>query len=816
MARRKKLPEDLVEKKKVFEKVAENLETLPADEFLKENFLPYAWSFTLARALSDVSGLKPVQRRILYTMYKSGLKPSANRSKVATLAGSVLAYHPHGDSSVVDALKNLARPHVFRVPLIDGKGDFGAPGTPGAAGRYIEARLNNAAWLNVEEIDEHAVAMMPNYDNTKEEPQRIPVRWPVSVINGGSGMAVGYASNMPSHNPTEIMEACKALLLHPEMTHEELQNIVTGPDFNMGGTITSTDGVSKYLSTGSGSFKIRGNYEIIQRPRGAWRIEFDEIPFGTYPEKIITQMHDKQTSKNLFQDVAEFKDLSDRKNPIRIVIDTKSNTNYKKVLQELFKHTDLESTFSANMTTIVENHPVQSPMKDLLLDFIQFRKTCVKNKTRYNMGKKKHRSHLVDGLLVVLLDIDKAIAIIRNSEDSAEAKTLLQKQFNIDENQAEYVLSLQLRRLTKMDNVELEKEKKTLIEQINYMEKLLQDEKTLVEYLLKEFDETLTVIGDERKTEINNMSSEELAEQEKMIAKTLREENKNILCYVTRFENGLLLKTEEPFVYSLGEKSLKNGVIKEQFKVKSKEHISLVFDDGYAYSIPLSYLPFNSPIHADNVGVPNHEDTTLVAIAKNTVLKTDIGLVLATELGDVKIVRPELPEKEEFIVYNLNPGDRIVEGMWLGRSLTDSYFVSITNDSQILAYDATSVRPTGVTAGGVKSHKLRSDKEKIISFTWVPKLRESDVFIVSQSQHSLKLTQLAQIPPKGRGSQGVLLHKYKKGETSIQQACTGKNLLISVGEANRSLPLPPLSDRARTGIDFNLHSSFGYSEPIIM
>lgn len=817
MAKRKKIAvEDLEEKKKIFEKIADNLEIVPADVFLKENFIPYSWSQVLSRALSDVSGLKPVQRRILYTMYKKGLKHTANRSKVATLAGGVLEYHPHGDASVMDALKNLARRHVFRVPLIDGKGDFGEPGTPGAAGRYIEARLSKAAWLNVEEIDEHAVTMIPNYDNTTEEPAKLPVKWPVALINGGSGIAVGYASNMPSHNPTEIMTLCKALLENPDMSLDDVREIVKGPDFNMGGTITTIDGVNEYLDTGAGSFKIRANFEVTQRPRGSWRIEFNEIPFGTWPEKIITQIQSQVEKNNRFTEIANYKDLSDRKHPIRVVIDTKSNVNYKQVLQDLFKYTDLEISFAANMTTIIDHKPVQTSMKELVQNFIDFRKLCVFNKTRYNLGRKESRLHLIEGLLKVLVDIDKAIEIIRGSEDSNEAKTKLQEAFNIDEKQADYVLSLQLRRLTKMDSLELDNEKKTITEEINYMNSLLTDENVLKEYLTNEFDETLKVIRDERKTEITGLTEEEFAEQMKMMNRSLKEASKNTICYVTRFQNGTLLKSEEPFVYGDNERALGNSPIIEQLKVKTQENITLVFSDGSAHSIPLSYLGFNIPVTTDKIGLTKNSGVKLVALGKNSPLKTDVGMLLATVNGEVKIVKPELPTKDEFTVYNLLDGDSILTGFWLGKTLTDTYFASISSDSQMLLYDATSVRPTGINAGGVKSHKLRTDKDKIVAFNIVSKSNLNSTFTISQSQHSLKLTPTAQIPPKGRGSMGVALHKFKRTETSLKNAYTGTNIVASYGNANKTVPLPKLTDRARVGDDFEMPIVLGLREASIM
>lgn len=812
MAKKKRIKDDdFLEKQKKFENIADNLEIVPADRFLKENFLPYAWSYNLDRALTDVTGLKPVQRRILYTMFRNGLKPTANRGKVAKLAGNVLEYHPHGDASIAEALKNIARPHIFRVPLIDGKGDFGSPGTPGAAGRYIEARLNRAAWINVEEISENAVRMIPSYDNKGEEPLHIPVKWPVSIINGGSGIAVAFSANMPSHNPTEIMEACRKLLVDPELSVTKLQKIILGPDFNMGGTITAIDGVKDYLETGSGTFKIRANYEVTPKPRGVHRIEFYEIPFGTSPEKIIEDIQ-KAIDKDKLKDVDVFKDLSDLKHPIRVIVETKPKANYKKVLQELFKVTSLETNFAANITTIVDNRPVQSPMRDLLLNFIDFRKSCVKNKSKFKLGKLSDRLHLVEGLLLTLLDIDKAIKIIRGSDNSDIANEELQKAFKLDKTQADHVLSLQLRRLTKMDKVELDNEKITIEETIAKLKELLENEEVMVQYLDNEFKETIKVIGDERKTDIVNMTSEEVAEAQKLALKEAREAEKNNPCYVTRFANGTLLKTHEEFAYP---NDNNYGPIVEQIKMKTQENIVIVGNMGDAVLIPLSYLIFDHLSELDSIGIDLGNSTKIVALGKETLSKNDTGILIGTKLGEVKIVKPQYPNKETFTVYNLSEGDEIVNGYWLGRALTNRHIVSVTKDNFVLMYEISPIRPSGANAGGVRGHKLK-DGDHVISFNIVPSKSDVNSFVVSQTNMTIKLTPISDIAPKGRGSQGMALHRFKKGETHLVNSYAGNGIIINLDKSFKSINMPPATKRAGSGVDFALPVIFGLSQVEVM
>lgn len=803
MARKTKAnSEDLVLKKKKFEKIAGNLEEIPVEKFLKDNFLPYAWSYSLDRALSNVTGLKPVQRRILYTMYKDGLTPNSGRSKVATLAGRVLAYHPHGDASVADALKNLARPHIFRVPLIDGKGDFGVPGTPGAAGRYIEARLNRAAWINVEELAENAVSMVPNYDNQTTEPVNIPVKWPVSLINGGSGIASGYASNMPSHNPSEIMKACKALLRNPATTDAALAKIILGPDFNMGGFIPSNEGIIEYLKTGSGKFTIRGNYTVEDRPRGASRIEFHEIPFGTNPEMIITKIQEAISDKGKFKDVSSFKNLSDLKHPIRIVVDTKPGVNYKTVLQDLFTYTPLETPFTANITTIVNNRPQRSSMKELILDFIAFRKQCVSNKLNHALSKKSDRLHLIEGLLKTLLDIDAAIAIIRRSEDAEKASASLMRKFKIDKPQAEYVLSLQLRRLTKMDSVELKNEAKKLKDEIAYFKKVLNDPEELKNFLLKEFDETLKVIGDERKTEIGTLTEQEFKESVKLATKEVSNSAKPTLSYVTRFADGRLIRSDAPHSYE-GVRKIQYSPIVDQFAVMSDEHLVIVGSDGIGRRIPATYIAPNLVSTAVKAGVSLPKGVEVVGIAKD--FGKGFGLAIGTEKGIVKIAKPDW-KKDEFPAISLSDGDKVLNTRWLESEPKGKLFYFATRKSNILTFDAGSVRPSGSPAGGVAGVKITAAGDRAVSFGFI---EQSDgAMVLSRSLSSVKLTALSEIPTKGRATQGVALQGLDKDEHLVG-AYVGTNPVVAASKIGALINNPPATPRARKGVKIPGDVDFG-------
>ena len=767
MARRKKrrISSDLVEEsRRKFVNVASDIDDVPADEWLKSNFLPYAWDYNLDRALVDVSGLKPVQRRILYTMWKKNLNPNANRMKVATLAGAVLAYHPHGDASVSEALKNMARAHIFRVPLIDGKGDFGTIGSPGAAPRYIEARLSKAAWLNVEEIDQNAVKIIPNYDGKEVEPERLPVRWPVGVINGNSGMAVGYAANMPSHNPTEVMKACIALVKNPDLSDNRLANIVKGPDFNMGGFITSTDGVKEYLKTGSGTFTIRSKYDVTPIRGGGYRIDYYEIPFGTTPEAIKKTIK-KQMDNGHLKDVVNVNDLSDLKHPVKFVVDVKKDAQIKSVIEDLFRRTPLESKFSANMTTVVNNRPQQSSMKDLLLDFIEFRKQCIVNKLGWERGKRCDRLHLVKGLLSVLLDIDKAVKIIRNSDDAKTASTSLQKTFKIDEVQANYVLSLQLRRLTKMDRHSLDEEEKSLTDRISEIDSILKD--GMVEYMVNEFKETMKVIGDDRKTEINDMTEAEYLESRKNESKVLKAEDKGAKTCLYVLADGRFLKSMEPIdsvSMARTNRTKKVQPYLSMVRTAGNENVSVIGDDGVAYSTALVSMAGNEPVSSSSLSTIPSGVHVVNAVANNATL------LAVTRNGKLRAVKLEGNDRwDDTPVLALDKDDQLVAALDLTNAIKGTTVILITDNGHVLRTAVDSIRPVRAGSQGIAGMRLG----KGVHVAAAVLARPDSTNLYTASKMTVKVTPINEITIQGRGGGGVKCHPVIAPDHVVQAVVDG-------------------------------------------
>jgi DNA gyrase subunit A len=793
MVRKKKNHSELTEESRLkFTKVAKNLQVVSTQDWLKTNFIPYAWSYTLDRALVDVSGLKPVQRRILYTMFKRGLSPTSNRVKVATLGGAVLQFHPHGDASVVQALKNIERKHIFRVPLIDGKGDFGSIGMPGAAGRYIEARLSKAAWLNVEDISQNAVEMIPNYDNTTVEPKRIPVKWPVGVINGGSGMAIAYASKIPSHNPGEIMKACIELVKNPNATHRKLESIIKGPDFAMGGVIVSNDGIKDYLETGSGTFTLRSKYELIPMKRGAYRIEYYEIPFGTNPEKIIEDIQ-KQMDKGNLKEISNYKNLSDLKHPVRMIVEVKAGSQIKKVIEDLFRMTSLQIRFSVNMTTIVNNRPEQLPMRDILLDFIEFRKLCIVNKTKYILSKKQDRLHLIDGLMKVLLDIDATIKIIRGADNVDIAREKLAKKFHIDDDQANYVLSLQLRRLTKMDKLELNNEHDQLIDEVTSMTDLISDGTKLNDYLIKEFKETLKVIDDERCTEISDLSDEEFNNQKTTEVKQMKAAGKGVKTYVYQLADGSIFKT--PVKLSTAKDleqsnpSLKATPITSMMTMPGNADMAVLDSSGQAYTTSLLSIEDNKSIDLKKSGLhPNKHTKPLLTIGDG-----ESTILLVTKTGRTRHIKVDNVGKwSSTDVVKLDDGDDIVGAVDTSSAVKGSTVIMVSKRGKVLRFPLDTLKPCNAGCQTVAGMRLGKGDE-VASVTIA---RPDAEVIVTTSSVTAKATPAKDIPVQSRGGGGSKLHPILATDSIDQLAVDpvfvyhGKIVPAPAPSARASRPAP--------------------------
>lgn len=794
------------------DKIAAEVIQRSAAEWLPEQYLPFTMYAIRSRALVADDGLKPVNRRIIWSMYKKGITHTAKHMKAARCAADAVAYHPHGSASVEDALARMAQGFSLRVPLIDPYGSVGVvQGDTAAAARYWEARLTREALELVKEVSEGAVPLGKNFDGELDEPSELPIRWPVAIINGTQGIAVGYASNMFSHNPDEVMDAARRLLKNPNMTVAQLMKVMPGPDLPTGGELFEIDGVKDYYTTGSGRFTIRARYNIENLARGKVRIVFYELPYQVSASDVMGKIRDAQQAGK-FKEIATVKDLSDKKHPLKLVVETKAGTNHLAVLNELFKVTPLESKFSVNNTVLIDGSPIQTPMVDLLKNFVEFRKECTLRKAQTRIDKIDHRLHQLNAILAVLIDIDKAIAIIRKADTAEIANTQLQKAFKIDEQQADYILSMQLRRLTKQDSVAIKNEKKELDEEKKELQLILTSEDALNAAVDKALVETKKIITSKRRTVISGVTSEELKEKQKVMAQAARDVEKNSPCIITRFADGRILKSDDAFAYKANEKKYSNSPIVEQLKMKTQDSIVLIGSDGMGRRIPLSYLTTGLVSKTSDVGVQLPRGVKLVGLAKSEAMKSDVGVAMVTKQGGVKIAKVDFPKNDEFPVCLLDDGDSVVDSRWIGKTLTNTWFALSSKAGNILIFSASTIRVAGSKAGTVKGMKLKDAKDEVISFDWVQSLKDPEVVIASKSDLTLKLTPIADIPTKNKGGMGVVLHGFSKGETSLSEVAIGKNLVAALDELNNTVPLPPLTKRAARGADFAPKVKFGLSE----
>ena len=479
----------------------ERIEDIDVSAEMQGSFLEYAYSVIYARALPDArDGLKPVQRRILYQMSEMGLRPDRGHVKSARVVGDVMGrLHPHGDGAIYDALVRLAQDFTMRVPLIDGHGNFGSLDDGPAAARYTEARLRATAMAMTEGLDEDVVDFVPNYDNQLTQPGVLPAAYPNLLVNGASGIAVGMATNMAPHNLVEVVAAARHLLDNPDATLEELMAFVPGPDLPTGGTIVGLDGVKDAYATGRGSFKTRAKVSIEPITARKTGLVVTELPYLVGPEKVIEKIKDGVTSKKI-TGISDVTDLTDRKNGLRLVIGIKTGFSPEAVLEQLYRLTPLEDGFSINNVALVEGRPLTLGLKDLLQVYLTHRLEVVTRRSQYRLTRRQERLHLVLGLLIAILDIDEVIQVVRTSDDTAQARTRLMEVFDLSTLQAEYILELQLRRLTKFSRIELETERDKLQKEIAELEKILGSPTRLRALVSSELADAAEKFGTPRRT----------------------------------------------------------------------------------------------------------------------------------------------------------------------------------------------------------------------------------------------------------------------------------------------------------------------------
>ncbi|MFE9174701.1 DNA topoisomerase (ATP-hydrolyzing) subunit A [Streptomyces sp. NPDC007126] len=772
---------------------------------MQGSFLEYAYSVIYSRALPDArDGLKPVHRRIVYQMNEMGLRPERGYVKCARVVGEVMGkLHPHGDASIYDALVRMAQPFSMRVPLVDGHGNFGSLGNddPPAAMRYTECRMDEAAGLMTESIDEDTVDFAPNYDGQEQEPVALPAAFPNLLVNGASGIAVGMATNMPPHNLREVIAAARHLIRYPNADLDALMKHVPGPDLPTGGRIVGLPGIRDAYETGRGTFKIRATVSVETVTARRKGLVVTELPFAVGPEKVISKIKDLVGSKKL-QGIADVKDLTDREHGLRLVIEIKNGFVPEAVLEQLYKLTAMEESFGINNVALVDGQPLTLGLKELLEVYLDHRFTVVRRRSEFRRTKKRDRLHLVEGLLTALVDIDEVIRLIRSSENSAQAKQRLMERFSLSDVQTQYILDTPLRRLTKYDRIELESEKDRLNAEIEELTRILDSDAELRKLVSAELAAVAKKFGTDRRTTLLESSGAPVAAVPLQVA--------DDPCRVLLSSTGLLARTanDEPLVTEAGAKRIKHDVIVSAVPATARGEVGVVTSAGRLLRVnvvDLPQLPESMPAPNLAGGAPlaefvSFEDDEDV-VCLTTLDESSPGLALGTEQGVVKRVVPDYPSnKDELEVITLKEGDRIVGGVELRTGDEDLVFV--TDDAQLLRYQASQVRPQGRPAGGVAGIKL-ADGAKVISFTAVDPAADAVVFTVAGSRGTLddsvqttaKLTPFDQYPRKGRATGGVRCQRFLKGEDCLAFAWAGATPALAAQKNGTPAQLPDMDPR---------------------
>ncbi|MFI0510270.1 DNA gyrase subunit A [Streptomyces canus] len=749
---------------------------------MKGSYLEYAYSVIYSRALPDArDGLKPVHRRIVYQMNEMGLRPDRGYVKCARVVGEVMGkLHPHGDASIYDALVRMAQPFSMSVPLIDGHGNFGSLGNddPPAAMRYTECRAAEAASLMTESIDEDTVDFAPNYDGQEQEPGALPAAFPNLLVNGASGIAVGMATNMAPHNLTEVIAAARHLIRYPNADLDALMKHIPGPDLPTGGRIVGLSGIRDAYETGRGTFKIRATVSVETVTARRKGLVVTELPFTVGPEKVIAKIKDLVGAKKL-QGIADVKDLTDRAHGLRLVIEIKNGFVPEAVLEQLYKLTPMEESFGVNNVALVDGQPLTLGLKELLEVYLDHRFEVVRRRSEFRRTKRRDRLHLVEGLLTALVDIDEVIRIIRSSDNSAQAKERLIERFSLSEIQTQYILDTPLRRLTRFDRIELESEQDRLNAEIAELTRILESDAELRKLVSAELAAVAKKYGTERRTVLL-----EAGATAPVAAVPLQVADDP--CRVLLSSTGLLARTAngEPLAEEPGGKRVKHDVIVSAVPATARGEVGAVTSSGRLLRLNVIDLP-QLPETAANLagGAPLTEFLSLedgeTLVCLTTLDESSPGLALGTEQGVVKRVVPDYPSnKDELEVITLKEGDRIVGAVELRTG--DEDLVFITDDAQLLRYQASQVRPQGRPAGGMTGIKL-AEGAKVISFTAVDPAADAVVFTVAGSRGTLddsvqttaKLTPFDQYPRKGRATGGVRCQRFLKGEDCLSLAWAG-------------------------------------------
>jgi DNA gyrase subunit A len=730
------------------------VERRTVENVMEDSYLRYSMSVIIDRALPDVrDGMKPVHRRIMFTMYDSGLRSTTRHRKSATVVGDVMGkYHPHGDSSIYDSMVRMAQPWSMRYMLVNGQGNFGSmDGDPPAAMRYTEAKMARVADELLVDIDKDTVDFRDTYDGTRQEPTVLPAKLPNLLLNGQIGIAVGMATSIPPHNLSELVDATVAMIDNPEVTLDELMQHVKGPDFPTGGLIYGKDSIRTAYATGRGGIVTRGVAEIVEGVKGRQQIVITEIPYALNKENLVVKIADLVKDKKI-SGISDLRDESARGN-VRIVIDLKKDAYSKKILNQLYKLTPLQQSFHFNMMALIDGiQPRVLGLQDILGEHIKHRKVVVRRRTEYELRKARERAHILEGLKIALDHIDEVIATIRASQTTEEAGQNLIKKFNLSDIQARAILAMQLRTLAGLERQKIEDELAELLKTIAGLEAILADEKKILKIIRDEMLDLKKQYGDERRTkiipnELNRLSDEDLIADEQVVV-TLTAAN-----YIKRSQIAEYKKQGRGGKGRRGMVTREEDVIEHVVNASTHDFLLFFTNKGRVFRLKTYEVPAVG-LNAKGVALvnllqlqPEETVSSVINVSKqaggNLFMCTKRGVVKKTPFEQYANVR-----SSGLISINLDEGDEL---KWIRMTSGDNEVVISTAQGQAIRFHEKDVRPMGRVSRGVRGIRLRAE-DNVIGMDIVE--AGSSIFVISKYGYG-KSTKVAQFTPHARGGVGI-------------------------------------------------------------
>ncbi|WP_210137627.1 DNA gyrase subunit A [Staphylococcus sp. GDH8C109P] len=755
---------------------------------MRESFLDYAMSVIVSRALPDVrDGLKPVHRRILYGLHEQGMTPDKSYKKSARIVGDVMGkYHPHGDSSIYEAMVRMAQDFSYRYPLIDGQGNFGSMDGDGAAAmRYTEARMSKITLEMLRDINKDTIDFVDNYDGNEREPAVLPSRFPNLLVNGASGIAVGMATNIPPHNLTEVINGVLSLSYNPDITIAELMEDVQGPDFPTAGIILGKSGIRRAFETGRGSVQMRARAEIEERGGGRQRIVVTEVPYQVNKARMIEKIAELARDKKI-DGITDLRDETSLRTGVRVVIDIRKDANASVVLNNLYKQTPLQTSFGVNMIALVDGRPKLINLKEALVEYLEHQKIVVRRRTEYNLKKAQDRAHILEGLRIALDHIDEIIRVIRESDTDKVAMVSLQEQFKLTERQAQAILDMRLRRLTGLERDKIESEYNELIAYIEELKAILADEEKLLQLVRDELIDVRERYGDERKTEIqlgglDNIEDEDLIPEEQIVI-TLSHNN-----YIKRLPVSTYRAQHRGGRGVQGMQTLEEDFVSQLVTLSTHDHVLFFTNKGRVYKLKGYEVP---ELSRQSKGIPvvnaielDNDETISTMIAVKDLESEEDYLVFATLKGIVKRsalrnfshinkngkIAIGFKEDDELIAVRLTDGE-------------DDVLIGTAHGS-LIRFNETALRPLGRTAAGVKGITLR-EGDSVVGLDVTKAETDDEILVVTENGYG-KRTPVSEYRLSNRGGKGIKTATIteRNGQVVCITSVEGKEDLMIVTNA---------------------------------